>query len=267
MFKASPTRSLIALIIFAAVAVGFLTLALHGGYNEDGVHFTAELDYIVTVVFSLFAVIAFFSFRQRLKPTNWLLRITQWGILVKYRSYQNWRMPADDVQVVGLDFSEIAWVRKVHERRNSPHSREAGKTETFTYLEMALANNTDASALDARLETERRRLWKFRILTYPVEVMPEGIVRVYWKVNFSGARPTIDEALRCLSPFIRVEQELIVKTELRPAAQLPLEDQEEELRQLARRDKIGAVKLARELYGCSFQEARDRVERLLDNDG
>src|SRR5208282_1379047 len=103
------------------VVIAILPLRIGGG-KLYGVHSPppALFVYSFAAFFGLFGWLAFRQFRASLKRTNWLLRCNDNGVIIKYRSFDNWRFPDNDVQAVGFDYSEIAWVRTVKERRISP---------------------------------------------------------------------------------------------------------------------------------------------------
>src|SRR5437773_3902245 len=51
----------------------------------------------LTFWFAIFALVLFKLLRDRLRPTNWLVRLHTNGLLVKYRSYLNTSLPAEDL--------------------------------------------------------------------------------------------------------------------------------------------------------------------------
>src|SRR4051794_25699017 len=59
----------------------------------------------------LFAWLVTQSFKSSLRPTNWLMRIRGNDLLIKFRSYENWRLSDDDVQVIELNHDEIESAR------------------------------------------------------------------------------------------------------------------------------------------------------------
>ena len=150
------------------------------GLNLPPVFFT----YLGAATFGLFGWFALGQFRACVKPTNWLLRCHGSGVIIKYRSFQNWRFPAENIQAVGYDYSEIAWARVVKERRVSPGLGRNTQSQVLIFLDLCLAN-TGTGALEARLQAEQKAEPEGRLKTiardYPVEVLPGGIVRLRWK--------------------------------------------------------------------------------------
>ena len=126
VFKSSPLGKAIAMVIMFSIAIASLAAAV-SGYKPHGM--VNGAFYYFAVVNGLFGLIPYSLFRASLKPTNWLMRITSSGIIIKYRAYENWKLPSSGIQAVWFDFSEIdhAWVVKEH--RRTPSSR-GGREDT-----------------------------------------------------------------------------------------------------------------------------------------
>jgi hypothetical protein len=263
VFKASPLGSAIALVISFAITIALVALGRSGGYFSHGWNVPPFITYWIAFVSGCAVLFGIGSLRARLKPTNWLLRCNQSGIIIKYRAYQNWRMPAEDVQAVELAYSEIAWARETKERRTSPGT---GKSETqiefLTYLDFGLVN-PDTAPLEEKLAEERNRRWAYRNLSYPVNVSPGGIVRVLWRSSGSGISSSPDEALRWLGQFVKIEKAISTKVNLTYQPNLDPQEQDAKIRLLAQSGKkVSAIKLARKIYGYSVDEAKKHVGNL-----
>jgi hypothetical protein len=263
VFKASPTRKCIALVVFSALGIASLWVALHGGIHQGKTNVSAVLFYIMTVVFGLFAWYAFSVFRASLKPTNWLLRCDSGGVLIKYRSFYNWRFPADDIQVVGLDYSEIAWARTVKEKRLTPNMDGKGgaQIQYLTYLDFCLTN-ADTSALEANLQRERNLSPDGIVTTrdYPVSVSSGGIIELRWT---GGISPSVVKAIQYLGQHVQIAAADNRKVDLVHRQNLsPEEERNKIIALLNSGDEMGAVKLAQQIYGYSLTEAQDFVDKL-----
>ncbi len=68
----------------------------------------------------------------RFRSSNWLLRMTDHGLFVKFRSYLNHHFSAQDLTVVFLPYSEIRSARMVKERQELP-DRDQHSATTTTY--------------------------------------------------------------------------------------------------------------------------------------
>ena len=150
VFKTSPLGRSIPFIVFLGIGIGCLVFEKIKGANL--------FVYGFTVFFSgLFAWFAFGQLRASLQPANWLLRCSASELIIKYRTYLNWRFPAEDVQAVGFDYAEIAWARIAKERRTSPGlgGSSGNQKQLFTCLDFCVAN-TDTSALETHLQAEQK---------------------------------------------------------------------------------------------------------------
>jgi len=269
VFKVSPLSKSMAVLVFFGIALASLLLGMYGGFHpgKHGIDLPAGLFYYISGVCAVMGLIFLGPLRASLRPTNWLLRCHQTGVLIHYRSYLNWHLPVEDLQAVGFDYSEIAWVRAVKERRASPYIDAGNQVTSLIHLDFCLAN-ADTSILAAHLEAERNR-WPAsrrmmsRALDYPVEVLPGGILRLRWKDAIHCIVPDVRQAIQTLSRSVRIAPEDSVKTDLTRDRNLdPSEEDAKILKLLKSGDKIGALKLTRETYGCSLAEAMEFVEKI-----
>ena len=110
------------------------------------------------------------------------------GVIVKYRAYENWRLPADTVQAVGFEYGEIAWAKLVKEQRTAPSmdGKHGNQTEYLTYIDLGLVN-PKTSDLEANLDAERNLRPDGMMITmdYPVQVLPGGIVEIAGPLAFA----------------------------------------------------------------------------------
>lgn len=262
LFKVSPTSPFIWFIAFSGIGVALLLLGITGakiyGLNLPPVFFI----YLGAATFGLFGWLAFGGFRASLKPSNWLLRCNSTGVIIKYRSFLNWRFPAEDIQAVGFDYSEIAWARAVKEQRASPGVGGETKSQVLTFLDLCLAN-ADTSALEAHLQAEQKAEPPGRFKTinrsYPVEVLPGGIVRLRW----NGLSPSPRKAIQFLSRHVKIAAASSSQVDLTHQSNSSPGQEDAKILALARSgDKMGAVKLTRQIYGASLSEAVAFVEKL-----
>ncbi len=262
VFKTSPTGPFIWFIVFSGIGIALLLLGISGakiyGLRLPPVFFI----YVGAAFFALFGWIALGQFRACVKPTNWLLRCNGSGVIIKYRSFQNWRFPAEDEQAVGLDCSEIAWARTARERRTSLDIGGKKQSQVFAYLDFCLAN-ADTAALEAHLQAEQKAEppGRFKTITrdYPVEVLPGGIVQVRW----NGISPSRGKAIQYLSRHLKIADADSTKVDLTPGSNPSPGEEDAKILKLARSgDKVGAVNPARRIYGSTLTEAVAFVEKL-----
>jgi hypothetical protein len=268
IFKAASLYTCIPVVVFLAIGIACIVIGICGGIkghgNFNGV--SAAGGYWIGGAFIVMGLIFSGMLRASLKSTNWLLRCSCTGVIIKYRSYLNWRLPADDVLAVGLDYSEIAWVRKAKLRRTSPRMSGGESTEYLTCLDFCLTN-PDVSELEKHLEAERNRKCNPLYLSYPVEVIGGGIIRVRWKGLVDYLLPKQDKAIKWLSQYVKIEATDSSKADLRRNTKASRTEEEDKIYKLVRDgDKMGAIELTRQIYGWSLAEAVQFVEKLQSDD-
>lgn len=252
--------------MFGVLAAGALAFGvLHTLYGQRTLPLI--LTYIVALVFSLFAWVCLKGFRASLGPTNWLVRYTTDGLVVKFRSYLNHHFPSEDIVAFALSNSEIAWVRKTREVLLTPDKGEGESSERWTYLDVKLST-AETSDLEEHLKRERTReapkgtISRTKFHHYPVRLLPERIVRLDWRGPSSSIVPKIDDALKVLRVSLPVEREVFID----PRRERVTDDREMETRilELAERGKIiDATALARRRYGYDAKKAKEFVDSLL----
>jgi hypothetical protein len=262
VFKASPTSQIIGLIITSGVILTLLVLAIRCGIHRQIV--PAFFCCAFAGMFGLFALNAYGSSRASRMPSNWLLRCHARGLLIHYRSYRNWRFPADAPQVVGFDYPEIAWVRVAKERRIVPsmaqHGANSSETHFMTFVELGLAN-PDTSELERQLGADRNLGTGVGMVVgdYPVQVLPGGIVQMSW----SGMHPSAHHAVECLGRHVKITEPDHRVVDLTYHSKTPPGEERQKILQLVRSgDVLAAVTMAQQVYGYSLTEAHNFVEKL-----
>ena len=261
VFKTSPVGICVWFIVFLGLGIAVALLGIGGG-KQYGIHLSPVLCCILEAFLGLPLLVGLGAVRASLKPTNWLLRCNGTGVIIKYRSFQNWRFPAGDIQAVGFDYSEIAWARTVKEQRTSPGIGGKEQSQSFTYLDFCLVN-ADTSALEAHLQAEQKAEPPGRFKTiawdYPVEVLPGGIVQVRW----NWTRPSPGKAIQYLTRHVKIAAADSTKVDLTRQGNPSLGEEDAKILTLARSgDKMGAVKLAQQINGSTLTEAVAFVEKL-----
>ena len=176
------------------------------------------------------------------------------------------------MQAVGLDYCEIAWVRKVRGKRKTTFSLGEGNTpstEYLTFLEFGL-QDSDTSILKEHLDAERKLKVSQTYLgwiavksichDFPLEVEPGGIIRLRWRGIIDYFLPS-GRLIQVLSKFVKVEEEIKNQDDLSYNRKGSLADQEAKILKLLKSgDKIKAIELTRQVYGCSLTDAVKYVE-------
>ena len=260
VFKESPTVNAIAAFFLFAIAIAALVAGIekwpHGKSPTTFFYFTA-------VLCTLIGLLPLSFFRASLKPSNWLLRCQLSGFIIKYRGYENWKLPADTLQAVGFDYGEIAWAKIVKERRTEPSSDPKYNKETvwLTFIELGLAK-PDTAELEANLQAERnlRPNGRMVVLDFPVQVRPGGVVQICWK---GGIRPTARKALAVLGQRVQILELEHRVTDLTHSWKSNPDDEKAKILALAQSgDEISAVQLAQQVYGYSLTQAHEFVAKL-----
>lgn len=224
--------------------------------------------YFAAVIICIAWLLATFV-TARFRPSNWLVRMTDLGLFIQFRSYLNYHLPADDLTVVFVSFQEIRSARLIRERAQVPDAEGHSTTQMLRYAELELVGDTAAldKALDAELSerapTEKR--WYGRSSTlyddHPVRMTSPPFLRIRWQA-LPGARKFLD----ALRPYTTISDPVRISQDFRNLENLPAEEQRNRLRELAQRgETIAAVYLARKLYGCGLSEAHAKVDELRQN--
>jgi len=259
VFKESPIINAVLALFLFGIAIGVLALGVTKW------HPTSWVPFLVAGVFALFGLVPLGNFRASLKPSNWLMRCQLSGVILKYRAYENWRLPADTLQAVGLEYGEIAWAKLVKERRKSPNmdGKAGAQIQYFTYINLGMVK-PDLSELEANLRAERalRPAGGLKVVTidYPVQVRPGGVVEIRWG---SGIRPSAQKALEVLGRRVKILESEHRETDFTYKPGDSAEEKKARIIALALSgDQFGAIRLARQAYGCSLSRAQEIVNDL-----
>lgn len=208
------------------------------------------------------------SWRAARRETNWLLRVSRSGqIAVKYRTYLNWKFPADEPQVIVMNPDDVLCVRR-YDRRLVTKSDDGTMSERRVDLEIVLRHSLSAE-IQSALVAERnypgvgKRFAKSRYKHECVQAFDESVLRLAWRSSRDQIRPKIDVAIEALRRFVAVGPPAKGEDDYSPAAlaKLPTAEQDERLRQLAIMDRTLATQTIKMLYNCSTEEAVAQVNR------
>jgi len=256
-FFYSRTRAVLLMLSLLAASVAFFILGLTQ---------SSPLGYYLGGLALLSLLFARGYVAPRFRSTNWLVRRTSTGLLIKFRSYLNYRLPDTDLTVVSIEYSEIRSARMVRESISVPDSEGGTSTETRRWIELELAGISQelirALAADQARPAPGEKRWYGSSSTlyrhYPVGVTTPGFLRVEWNVTPSG-----DVFLDALRSFTTVLPEVAIADDFANLQDLTRMQQEERLRELDARGKtVTAVYAARRLYGYNLAEATLFIEDL-----
>ena len=202
----------------------------------------------------------------RFRPSNWLVRVAEHGLFIKYRSYLNHHLAEGDSTVIYVPFREMKLTRIVRESQALPDPDTKGATRRRrTLVEIDLKN--DAPAVREALVAERMTAppkvgrwygWsagKYR--HYPVVMPTARTISLDWAVV-----PRVSEFLRIMAVHTPVASAKRVR-DYTVLAQVGKDEQESHLVELIESGYvIEAIRLARRLYGYDLTEAKSFVDGL-----
>jgi hypothetical protein len=247
----------------------FVTLTMIGASAAFVINFgsrTHFLGYYIAAVLIATLLLMRRFLTARFRPSNWLVRITDDGLYIKFRSYLNYHLPEEDLTVVFISYQEIRSARLVKEKTKVPDMEGGTSVQYARWIELELAGDPAplAKALAAELATPapRERRWYGNASTlyrhYPVRMASPECVRMRWSVVPGAA--TFLEALR---PYTTVATSVRVSEDFANINALTREEQEKRLRELdARGETIAAVHMAQRLYGYGLSEADAFIKGL-----
>lgn len=251
------------LIVSAMIAVAIVAIILSSLKDS-------WVGYYFAGVLLLFLLIMHKSVTARFRPSNWLVRLTDHGLLIKFRSYLNCHFPAQDYTVVFIPYVEIRSARRLDEVKEiadlDDNRRPTTTTRTLRWLELELAGDTRQLAIALANEADTvlrtRRIGDEKISTryqhFPVLLPSPRILRIEWAV-----KPKLDVILEKLTRHTMVRPAESARKDLANLDDLSRAEQETRLLELAESgDKIGAIAIARRLYGYDLSQAKAFVEGL-----
>ncbi len=219
-------------------------------------------------------LLSFFIFRKmvsaRFRPSNWLVRLTDHGLFIKFRSYLNDHFPEDDFTVAFIAHSEIRSARFVLQKEEVPDRDDGGRptaiTKTHKLVEVELASETkelaDALTRERAHALDGKNLGKIsaRFHHLPVRLAAPDRLQIEWTVT-----PNAQTFLNALSRHTLIRPTQQTKKDFVHLEGLSRAEQEACLLELAESgDKIGAIAMARRLYDYDLTQAKDFIEGLVN---
>ncbi len=259
VFRYSPGRALF--LVFAVILAG-------GGLVWIGRQQQSSLAYYIAGVLLLGLLLMRRQLFARLRPSNWLVRISDDGLLIQFRSYLNYHFPREDLTVVSIPFREIRSTRLVRERREVPDEiggESSIRSRRLVELELAGDSAPLAQALkeECGRPAPKEARWygstSTRYNHYPVRLASPTCVQLEWRVV-----PSAKAFLHAVSRHTDVAAPVQVSLGYLDLESLGREEQEKRLLELAETgEKMAAIKLARQIYSYDLKEAKAFVESLL----
>lgn len=252
-FRHSRLAPLVTLVVVAAGTLAW-TLAVPLG-DDPGV-----LQWIPTLLGALMCLVLLIYVRKAFKPSNWLVKITEDGLFVKFRSYLNDGLPEQGPTIVHLPYAEIQRVQPGRRTLRLPErdSRVIARQLSFLDIDLGHEATTElAHALKAERALPPVRNGAAKHHDYPLRVIPPNRLRLEWKVR-PGLRAAVD-ALEGLVPVDHDERKITLDWMTMDAA-----DKEAMIVELAELgERMRARHLAEELYNLEKTEAKAYVDEIM----
>jgi len=260
VFRYSRSRAVIGATILAALAAGsFLYGWRTGGWLAC---YLAAIVVICLLIFQKLII-------ARFQASNWLVRMADHGLLIKFRSYLNSHFSDQDITVVFVPYSAIRSAGFMTERQELPDRSGATGSATRTRRFIELELDGDLKPLAKALAGERERLFAKSVIGagristryrhLPVQLLPPAVLRIEW-----GVVPKAQMLLEALSRRTLVREPAAVAKDFVDIEQLSRVEQEARLLELAAAgDTLGAITMARRLYSYDLTEAKQFVEELM----
>jgi hypothetical protein len=262
IYRHSRVRALLIASTAMFAAIALLTYAFAAAWKPGW--------YFAAVIVLLFAVMSR-SITACFRASNWLVRITDGGVFIHFRSYLNYHLAMKDPTVVFFIWPEIRSARLVRERTEVSSADGETATQMLRYVELELDAPPGplGEALQAELvkRAPKEKRWYGSSSTlyqdYPVRMPSPAFLQVRWSVV-----PRAQNFLEALRPRTTIAEPVLIRQDFTLLHSLTQEEQEKRLRELAHQgETIVAVYTARKLYGCGLSEAKDIVERLRNQSG
>lgn len=264
VFKIWPIPKIAAVVIFSFLGGLLIYFGYAGSQQIQETNLRSTLCYWIGGWLILFAWVAYYSARNALRQTNWLMKTNSERLLIKYRSYQNHHFPKEDTVVLEIPTQNVEWIREVRETLTSP-SMDEDRTSTSTFLDLKLSTKMDLTRIKEALRTERMRqaprkgISRSRVLHYPVQYVEPDILRLEW----NGIRPNIKQSLQILKMQFSVHT--AEDYQAKDWNQLEGQEVEDRILDLAQRGRtLDATNLATLKLNLSSTEAVHFVDELMD---
>ncbi len=253
-------------LLFGCICLS-ITIIMFFAYRSD------ELPLFILILFgglsALASRIGFSRFIKARSRNNWLAAVNPERMLIKFRSYLNPHLPADDPQVIKLYFSEIASAKIVKIKMRYKSINRKTKVEFRKYLDLETTFD-NLHELKQRLKYERNCAFqsnngggKVRTVVehWPVTVLEDNIIRIEWV----SVRPGINKAIEILQrQKITIKEKERIVNDFTRIESLDKEQLESKILELAEREKtFAAIRLAERAFDCSTTEAKEFVESLM----
>jgi hypothetical protein len=268
-FRESKLINSVFTLLLGAVSLYFLYLALLVRPQLNVGLFPPELDWVPYIFFwgLIIAcigafILTFDTLRASIASSNWLMKVSQRGLYIKYRSFLNRKYTtAEDTEVVFLEKSEIQTLYKVKLRKILPGNDPETLSETYWYFLDIILNHSHTGDLAAALIAERKHpVTHYK--HFPVSMPDAQTLRLEWNYYKTHTKPRIDRALEILSKFYTIEASHVIKT--RPLEQIEQEEFDSRIISLIQAEEYNeAMILVKRRYSYNTTQASLYIKQIL----
>ena len=253
IYRETAWSSLVSGLVLVGIAGALLALPFIAGFAGD--LWLVGLCLLGVAFFGGFGRVHLRVFRTSLGQDHWLLRWSSEGLVLRYRSIYNHRFPPDQPTSGLLERREIAAIGPALTLLDSQDGEgDWNRLIKRRTLEIVLREEVDIAPLKAALahEASLRSKKGVRFNHFPLIVTRAGALQLEMRhpkrvcAALAGDFPLRNEA----------------RSERRFETLTAKEREDHILDLLLAGDKIGAIKAAREVYGCDLTEAKRLVDEL-----
>lgn len=247
------------LLTFAFVAGGTAWWAITMTFSDR-----AEwIHWLPTLLGLVMCFVILIYLRKSLKATNWLLRITEDGVYIKFRSYLNDRLPETGPTILHVPYAEIERIQPGLRTVTLPDRDGRVMTSQLRFMDIALGHEATAELANA-LKTERSlppiRNGAPKHHDYPLRVTAPNRLRLEWKV-----RPALRTAIETLQRFAPVDHDPIrARLDWNKMDDQAKADMIVELAELG--ERMRARHLAQEFYNLEKDDAKIYINEIVGRD-
>ena len=252
VYKNSPFGAFVAFIVITAFSGIAILMWIDFRLPSAMIIFCGLVVLIISILY-------FKKFLKTFKPENWVVSVAENNMLIKFRSFQNSHLPDDEVQVVQIQYSEIASFFIGKRTRITPSASGGKRHEFIKYLDIYL--NSDTSALKDQLNYERNTKRTSRALHYFVFVTGKNKVRIHWLDTQTSITPN----LKNIANALRSKGLYQTQDDLDGEKVTKLFDEDKDIMELYENGyHIESISLARRLYGLNLAEAKSYVRKITE---
>ena len=256
------SRGRVIVMTASAIAVSIISIALGRQQHSPLLYYVGAVLVVGVIVLQTFVT-------ARFRPTNWLVRANDEGLFVQFRSYLNYRFPADRQTVAFIPYGAIRAACAVRERRELPDpesTRHPNSTTIQRSTTVRLDLTGDLSPLARAIDDDARLAVgdsggdapRTRYRHVPIRMSSPATLELEW-----GVTPRAETLLALLSSHGVATDTAHATRDYAHLETLSRDEQEKRLLELVHQgETVAAVRIARQLYGWDLTRAKAFVEGL-----